>query len=327
MPKNKTKVAASDLNVNASSIATTATTTAKGATSKIATAKRKLRAEEHEDTPSPVKAIKIGSGQSVKPLIKPMVLSDDPIEPTPDPSKPIGPILPPIDPTPGTVTQRRPAPMPRPRQDPPEPEDTEIMDRVSTTIDVQDMGRILDIRESLRWKVRKEDEMGTTSVLLTTESAATVIPKKAYTSRMTIKENRASEFSKGFGFIDNINSQEFFSAKNYPKTSTVGGFSTPTGSTCQVTMTLCDPNVNLTSTSAFANAEREKDSKLFVRIPGSDVFSYPLGTAGELFFGKTLTFAFVAEDEDQTFLFWIEEESDQTVSKNPLSATIYANYK
>ena len=169
--------------------------------------------------------------------------------------------------------------------------------------------------------------MGTTSVVLTTESAASVVSKGAYTCKMAIEEKRASENSKGFGFINNINSQEFFSAKDYPKTSTVGGFSTPIGSTCQLTMLLCDPNINLTSTSGFTDAEREKDSKLFVRLPGSQIFSCPLGVEGSLFFGKTLTFSFVAEEGDQTFIFWIEEDPDNTLPKNPLSVKIFASYK
>ena len=169
--------------------------------------------------------------------------------------------------------------------------------------------------------------MGTTSVTLTTESAEPVISKKSYTCKMAIEEKRASEYSKGFGFIDNIKSEKFFSAKDYPKTGTVSGFSIPIGCECQVTMLLCDPNVNLTSTSGFTDAEREKDSTLFVYKPGSEVYSCPLGAMGKSFYGKTLDFSFVAMEKDQTFLFWIEEDSDNALPKNPLSVKIYANYK
>lgn len=201
-------------------------------------------------------------------------------------------------------------------------EDEDIINRVSKVLTLEELNQAIIVRNS-QFTTEKEDTQGLTHVVLRTHTQIPVVPKSSYTFEMTVNEKRASDNSKGFGLIDSIESKEFLYNKDYPTKHTVGGFSAPIGTTCQITMILCDPSIN-----TGVNITNPADSKLIVCVPGvtEECFHFDLVKEQKSFMGKSLTFSFYAVEESHTFIFWIEEESNDTIPTNPFSAIIYANY-
>ena len=195
----------------------------------------------------------------------------------------------------------------------------EIMERIALVLTKQEINQAMIIKDKVN-KVDKVDNEGLTHIELTSKGQV-ALEGGAYTFEMEVKEVRATENSKGFGFIESLLHSEFFYNKDEPTKHTVGGFSAPIGTVCNVKLNIFDPALNAGGTTLSPAA-----STLCVCLPGAqEILYFELSKQNKQFLGKFIPFSFEAVEGSQTFLFWVEKEST-TVSPNPFTVKIYATY-